>query len=73
MVRCLGRRKVRESSEIHGGEMKETISIKKDAHKEMRRDSIVESKNRYKSMKNKAKIAISKAMGEKIQEALNDF
>ena len=42
--------------------------MKKDAHYLMHHSS---NKERYESMKNKAKKAVSKAMREKAEEALN--
>ena len=45
--------------------MLEAISWKKNAHKAMCRDSSDENKERYKSMKNNAKKAVSKAMRDK--------
>ena len=52
--------------------MKETVSRKKDAHKVMCWNSTQESKRRYKRMKNKTRKAVSKAMREKTEEALNE-
>ena len=43
-------------------EAKEAVSWKKDAHNAMCQNSTEENKKRYKSMKNKAKKAVSKAM-----------
>ena len=51
--------------------MKETLSKKKDAHKAMCRNRADENK-RYKSMKNKVKKAVSKAMREKAKEVLTE-
>ena len=45
--------------------MKEALSGKKEAHMAMCWNSIEENKRRYKSMKNKAKKAVSKAMIDK--------
>ena len=45
--------------------MKEAFSRKKEAHKVMCQNSTEENKRRYKSMKNKANKAVSKAMREK--------
>ena len=45
-------------------EVKEAVSRKKDPHKAMCWNSTAENKRRYKSMKNKAKKAVSKAMRE---------
>ena len=53
--------------------MKEAVSRKKEAHKAMCRNSTEETKRRYKSMKNKAKKAVSKSMREKAYEALTEF
>ena len=50
-------------------DVKETVSIKKDAHKAMCRNSTEENKRKYKRMKNKAKKAVSKVMREKAEEA----
>ena len=43
-------------------EVKEAVYKKKDAHKVMCWNSTQENKRRYKSMKNKAKKAVSKVM-----------
>ena len=51
--------------------MKEAISRKKDAHNMMCRNSSEKNKGRYKGMKNKTKKAVSKAMREKAEEALD--
>ena len=53
--------------------MKEAPSRKKDAHKAMSRNSTEENKRRYKSMKNKAKKAVSKAMREKAEKVFNEL
>ena len=45
-------------------------NIKKDGHKLMCRNSTEENKNRYKSMNNKAKKAVSKAMRENLRRHL---
>ena len=45
--------------------MNEAVSRKKVDQKAMRQNSIVENKRRYKSMKSKAKKAVSKEMKEK--------
>ena len=58
-MRCVGRRGRGEVKEILGGGMKK----KKDAYKVMCWNNTVENKRRYKIMKNKAKKAVSKAMG----------
>ena len=50
-------------------EVKKKVSRKKDAHKAMCRISTEDNKIRHKSMKNKAKKAVSKAMREKADEA----
>ena len=50
--------------------MKE-ISRKKDSHKVMCRNCTEENKNRYKSVKNKAKKVVSKAMREKAEETFS--
>ena len=44
--------------------MKEAVSKKKGAHKAMCQDNTEENKRRYKSMTNKAKKAVSKAIRE---------
>ena len=49
-------------------EVKEADSKRKDAHKAMYQNSTEENKRRYKSMKNKARKAVSKAMREKAEE-----
>ena len=49
-------------------EVKEEISRKKESHKAMCQNSTEENKRRYKSLKNKAKKAVSKAMREKTEE-----
>ena len=46
--------------------MKETVSRKKQAHKEMCQNSTEENKRRNKSMKNKAMKVILKAIREKV-------
>ena len=43
-------------------EVKEAVSMKKEAHKSMCRNSTEENKSKYKIMKNKAKNAVSKAI-----------
>ena len=52
--------------------MKEAVSRKK-AHKAMCQNSTEENKMRHKSMKNKAKKAVSKAMREKAEEVLTEL
>ena len=54
-------------------EMKEADSRKKEAHKAMCQNNTEKNKRRYKSMKNKAKKAVSKALREKADEALTDI
>ena len=54
-------------------DVKGTVSRKKDAHKAMCQNSIEENKRRYKSMKNKAKKAVSKTFREKAEEALTEL
>ena len=49
-------------------EVNESVSRKKKAHKAMCQNS-TEKNKRHKSMKNKAKKAVSKAMREKAEEA----
>ena len=51
--------------------MKEAISRKKEAHKAMCQNSTEENKRKYKSLKNNAKRADSKAMREKTEEAIS--
>ena len=53
--------------------MKEAVSRKKDAHKTMCQDNTEDIKMRYKSMKNKAMKAVSKAMREKAEQALTEL
>ena len=48
-------------------EVKEAVSRKNDAHSAMCQDNIEENKWSYKSMKNKAKKAVLKAMREKAE------
>ena len=52
--------------------MMEAVSRKKNAYNMMCRNSTEENKRKYKSMKNKAKKAVSKAMREKSEEALTE-
>ena len=52
--------------------MKEAVSRKKDAHKAMCQNNTVENKRRYKSLKNKARKAVSKEMREKAKEVLTE-
>ena len=69
-MRCVGKVGVGEAKDFHGGviqKMKGVMSRKKDAHKMMCRSSTEENHNRYKSMKNKAKEVVSKAMTEKAE------
>ena len=54
-------------------EVKEAVSKKKEVHKAMCQNSTEENKRRYKSMKNKAIEAVSKAMREKAEESLTDL
>ena len=51
-------------------EVKETVSIKKDAHKAKCQNSTDVNKRRYRNMKNKV---VSKTMREKAEEALTDL
>ena len=53
-------------------EVKEADSRKKEAHKAMCHNNTEENKRRHKSMKNKAKKAVPKAMREKAEEALTE-
>ena len=46
-------------------DVKEAVSRRKEAHKAMCQNSSEENKRRYKSMKNKANKAVSRAMREK--------
>ena len=50
--------------------MKETASLKIDAHKDICQNNTVENKRRYESMKNKA---VSKSMREMAEEALSEL
>ena len=52
--------------------MKEACSRKKDAHKVMCLNNTNEKKRRYKSMKNKAKKAVLRAMGDNAEEVLTE-
>ena len=52
--------------------MKEEVSRKKDVHRAMFQDNTEENKRRHKSLKNKAKKAVSKAMREKAEKALTE-
>ena len=54
-------------------EVKESVTRKKEAHKVMCQNSTEENKRRYKSMKNKENKAVSKAMREKVEEALTEL
>ena len=51
--------------------MKEAVS-RKDTHKAMCQNNAEENKRRYKSMKNKAKITVSKAMREKAEDTFTE-
>ena len=51
----------------------ETVSRKKEAHKAMCQNSTEENKRRYKSMKNRANKAVSKAIREKSEDALTEL
>ena len=53
-------------------EVMEAVSRKEDAHMAMCQDNTEESKKRYRSMKNKARKAVSKALREKAEEALTE-
>ena len=53
--------------------MKEVVSRNKDAHKAMCWNITVENMRRYKGMTNKAKKAVSKAMGLKAEEVLSEL
>ena len=53
--------------------MKEAVSRKKNAHKEMCQNSAEENKRIYNSMKIKAKQAVSIAQREKAEEALTEL
>ena len=50
--------------------MKDEVSRKKEVHRAMHQNSTEENKRMYKSMKNKANKAVSKAMREKAEEVL---
>ena len=63
---------IKEDTCWWNGEVKEAVSRKKDAGKVMCWNSTEENRRRYKSMKNKAKKAVSKAMREKAEEALTE-
>ena len=54
-------------------EVKEAVPRKKDAHKARCQSRTEENKRRGKSIKNKAKKAVSKAMREKAEEALTEL
>ena len=54
-------------------EVKEAVSRKIDAHKVMYQNSAEENKRMYKSVKNKAKKAVSKPMREKAEKALTEL
>ena len=54
-------------------EVKEAVSGKKYAHMAMCQDNTEESNRMYKSMKNTAKKAVSKAMRETAEDALTEF
>ena len=51
-------------------EVKEAVSRKKDAYKAMYHNITEENKRRHKSMKNKARKAVSKTTKENTEEAL---
>ena len=53
--------------------MKEAVLGKKDAHKAMCRNSTEKNMKWYKSMKNKARKAVSKEMSEKAEEELTEL
>ena len=53
--------------------MREAVSEKKDTYKAMCQNNTEENMRRCKSMKNKAKKAVSKAMREKAEEALTEI
>ena len=55
-MRCVGRRS-KGDTWWWNEEVKEAVSIKKEAHKAMCQNSTEENKRRYKSMKNNAKKA----------------
>ena len=70
VMRCVGRRWGRSKGDTWWNEeVKEAVSKKKEAHKLMCRNNTEENNNRYKSMKNETKEAVSKAMREKAEEA----
>ena len=71
----LGKKRVRRSKEETwwwNEEVNEAVSKNKDAHMVMCWNSTEENNRRYKSMKNKAKKAVSKAMRRKAEEALTE-
>ena len=53
--------------------MKEAVSGKNEALNAICQCSTEENKRRYKSTKNKANNAVSKAMGDKAEEALTEL
>ena len=73
VIRCVGKRGGGEAKEILGGGKKEAISWKMDAYKAMCQNSTEENKRRHKSMQQKAKKAVSKAMRRKAEEALSEL
>ena len=54
-------------------EENEAATRKKEAHKAMCLNRTEENKRRHKSMKNKAKETVAKAMREKVEEALTEL
>ena len=53
-------------------EVMEAVSGKKEAHNEMCQNSPGKNKRRHKSMKNKAKKAVSESMREKAEDAFTE-
>ena len=67
---CVKKRRKRSKGDTWwwNEEVKEAVSIKKEAHKAMCQNSTEENKRRNKSMKNRAKNAVTKAMKERAEE-----
>ena len=61
------KRKSKDDSWWWNEEVKEAVSRKKDAHKVKCQNNTEENKRMYKSMKNKAKKAVSRSMREKAE------
>ena len=71
-MRCVGKRG-RGDRWWWNEEVKEAVSRKKDAHRAMCQNNAVEKKRRDRSMKNKAKKAVSRAIREKAEEVLTEL